>query len=85
MRSGGEEITKGFLISCDKNREKEAVRDAYNFLKEVNQPLSSISRGSIRMWPRRRFAKRSKVMAKNSAYKQKYSIRRSQRIDYWAR
>jgi hypothetical protein len=49
MRSGGEEITKGFLISCDKNREKEAVRDAYNFLKEVNQPLSSISRGSIRM------------------------------------
>lgn len=29
------ESCKGFLISCDKNREKQALRDAYNFLTEV--------------------------------------------------
>jgi hypothetical protein len=33
---GINEPIKGFLISCDKNREKEALRDAYNFISEVN-------------------------------------------------
>lgn len=28
-----EETYKGFLISCDKNREREALKDAYNFLE----------------------------------------------------
>ena len=27
---------RGFLISCDKNKEKQAVKDAYNFLTEVD-------------------------------------------------
>lgn len=30
-----EEPVKGFVISCDKNREKQALKDAYNFLAEV--------------------------------------------------
>ena len=28
-----EEDYKGFLISCDRNREREAVKEAYNFLE----------------------------------------------------
>jgi hypothetical protein len=35
------ESCKGFLISCDKNREKQALRDAYNFLTEVLMSLFS--------------------------------------------
>lgn len=31
-----DEPCKGFLVSCDKNKEKQAIRDAYNFLNEVN-------------------------------------------------
>ena len=27
-----EEASRGFLISCDRNREREAVKEAYNFL-----------------------------------------------------
>lgn len=33
---------KGFLISCDKNKEKQALRDAYNFITDVSIFLSSI-------------------------------------------
>jgi hypothetical protein len=44
---GLNEPTKGFLISCDKNREKEALRDAYNFLSEVKIIKLSLSRKYI--------------------------------------
>ena len=27
-----EDEWKGFLITCDKNKEKQAIKDAYNFL-----------------------------------------------------
>lgn len=47
MMKATEETYKGFLISCDKNREKEAVRDAYNFLEEVALNLYSTSTTSI--------------------------------------
>ncbi len=36
-----EEAFKGFLITCDKNREREAVKDAYNFLEEVDLSIYS--------------------------------------------
>lgn len=37
-----DETFKGFLVSCDKNREKEAVKEASNFLQEVPLTLMSI-------------------------------------------
>lgn len=30
------EDCKGFLLTCDQNKEKQALKDAYNFLSEVN-------------------------------------------------
>lgn len=36
-----EEHGVGFLITCDKNREKQAVKDAYNFINEVHISLCS--------------------------------------------
>ncbi len=34
----GEEV-KGFLLSCEQNREKQAIKDAYNFLNEFIDKL----------------------------------------------
>lgn len=30
-----EEDCKGWLLTCDQNREKQALKDAYNFLTNV--------------------------------------------------
>lgn len=35
MNGEKEEYSMGFLITCDKNREKLAIKDAFNFLAEV--------------------------------------------------
>lgn len=35
MMRAEDEPVRGFLVSCDKNKEKMAVKDAYNFLSEV--------------------------------------------------
>ena len=34
MKLAAEEECKGFLLTCEQNREKQAIRDAYNFLGE---------------------------------------------------
>ena len=34
MKLAAEEECKSFLLTCEQNREKQAIRDAYNFLGE---------------------------------------------------
>ena len=37
----------GFLITCNQNREKNAIREAYNFLNKVNFLLFPIKSQSM--------------------------------------
>jgi hypothetical protein len=50
MDIGGQEVEdqgSGFLITCDKNKEKQAIKDAYNFLNQVLSDRSSTSKTSM--------------------------------------
>lgn len=67
-----DEPCKGFLIYCDKNREKQAVKDAYNFLTEVFDYLSfSTLKKSIVMLLRNRFIRKSNKMENRSLLKRR--------------
>ncbi len=35
QKANKNEILSGFIITCDNNREKNAINDAYNILNEV--------------------------------------------------
>lgn len=38
QKKNSNEILSGFIITCDTNREKNAINDAYNLLNEVLYP-----------------------------------------------